>query len=233
MEALEIVLLSVLLLLPVVDLVLERFKSKSKSIEYFKISGVLWAIAIFLIYSFFEGKLSVSGPDFIPKSNWKIYAALLLLVSFVVYLVYVVASINNSESTRQQVMEQFQSAGDSALGILPETRREFLLFTLLVSVTAGICEELIFRWYLYSFLEGQVHWLVAVFISSLLFGLWHLYLGWGHVIKSAIVGALLCGVYLYFESILIVIIAHILMDVYSGTIAFYARNRSIYVPNKT
>ena len=233
MESLEIALLFVLLLLPVVDLVLERFKSKNKTVEYIKICGVLWAITIFLIYSFFEGMLSVSDPAFLPESDWKIYAALLLFIVFVAYLIYVVASITSNENIRQQVIEQFQGAGDSMLGLLPETRKEFLLFTLFLSVTAGICEELIFRWYLYSFLEGQVHWAAAVFISSLLFGLWHLYLGWGHVIKTAIIGAILCSIYLYFESILIVIFAHILMDVYSGAIAFYARSGSIYAPNKS
>ncbi|WP_078084072.1 CPBP family intramembrane glutamic endopeptidase [Microbulbifer mangrovi] len=231
MESLELALLFVLLLLPVVDVLLERFKSKSKSVEYIKISVVLWSITIFLIYSFYEGALSVNNPNFLPKSIWKIYASLLLFTTLILYLIYVVATIYNSEKVRQQVMGQFQSAGDSVLGLLPETRKEFLLFTLLLSVTAGICEELIFRWYLYSFLEGQVHWLIAVFMSSLLFGLWHLYLGWGYVVKTSVMGAILCGVYLYFESILIAIIAHILMDVYSGAIAYYARNGSIYVPN--
>ena len=63
-------------------------------------------------------------------------------------------------------------------------------------------------------------------LCSFIFGLWHLYLGWKHVIKTALVGAFLCGIYLFFESIVIVIIAHILMDVYSGTIAFYAKKAS-------
>ena len=60
-------------------------------------------------------------------------------------------------------------------------------------------------------------------IASFVFGLWRLYLGWRHVIKTTLVGIFLCGVYLYFESIVIAIITHILMDVYSGTIAYHSK----------
>ncbi|WP_226669162.1 CPBP family intramembrane glutamic endopeptidase [Microbulbifer aggregans] len=233
MQTLEIALLLTLLLFPIADLVFEKYKSQSKIVEYVKVSVVLWAITGFLIYSFFEEKLSVNAPYIFPASTWKSYLAISIFITFLIYLAYVVSSINSRENIRLQVANGFKNGGDSLLDIVPESRKELLLFTLLVSVSAGICEELIFRWYLYSFLDLQTHWVVAVFGSSVLFGLWHVYLGWRHVIKTAFVGALFCGIYLYFESIVVAIIAHILADVYSGTIAFFARNTSGYVPSKS
>ena len=123
-------------------------------------------------------------------------------------------------------MKSLENQNESIKEMLPESRKEFILFTLLLSVTAGICEELIFRWYLYSFVELQVNWIVGILVSSCVFGFWHLYLGWKHVIKTAFIGIFLCSIYLYFESIFVVIITHILIDVYSGMISYYARLES-------
>ena len=131
-------------------------------------------------------------------------------------------SIKKNENIRLSVLNTLEK-DNSLIDILPQSYKEYLLFTLLVSVSAGICEELIFRWFLYSYIEIQSDWVIAVICSSFIFGLWHLYLGWKHVIKTALIGVLLCGIYLYFESIVVAIIAHIFMDVYSGTIAYYAR----------
>jgi membrane protease YdiL (CAAX protease family) len=223
MQTLEIALLLVLLLFPLVDLVLERYQFSTKSAEYIKTVFMLWAVTGFLLYCFFNGALSVEPPLYFPVAAWKVYLSIFMFITFFAYMSYVIFSINKNEQLRLHVIEALEKNGDSMDGILPTSRRELLLFTLLVSVSAGICEELIFRWYLYHTIEMQTDWMMAVFASSSLFGLWHLYLGWTHVLKTAFVGVLLCGIYLYFDSILVAMVAHILMDVYSGTIAFYAR----------
>jgi len=224
MQTLEIALLSILLLFPIVDLVLEKYKFREKSAEYIKTAVMLWLVAGFLAYCFFTGALSIAPPQFLPSAHWKGYLAIFIFATFVAYIKFVVSSIKRDDKVRLQIRKTFEEGGESLAGMLPESRKEVLLFTLLVSVSAGVCEELVFRWYLYSFIEQQASWIAAVFISSFVFGLWHLYLGWKYVIRTAFVGAVLCIVYLYFESILVAMIAHILMDVYSGTIAYVARN---------
>lgn len=222
MESLEFVLLSLLLLFPVADLVLEKYKFKTKSSEYIKTSLMLWAITGFLLFCFFHGALSVKPPLILPVTDWKTYLSISIFVACFAYTKYVIFSIKKNENIRLSVLNTLEK-DNSLIDILPKSHKEYLLFTLLVSVSAGICEELIFRWFLYSYIEIQSNWVIAVICSSFIFGLWHLYLGWEHVIKTALVGVLLCGIYLYFESIVVAIIAHIFMDVYSGTIAYYAR----------
>ena len=222
MESLEFVLLSLLLLFPVADLVLEKYKFKTKSSEYIKTSLILWAVTGFLLYCFFQGALTVKLPLILPVTDWKTYLSVSIFVACFAHAKYVIFSIKKNENIRLSVLNTLEK-DNSLIDILPKSHKEFLLFTLLVSVSAGICEELIFRWFLYSYIEIQSNCLIAVICSSFIFGLWHLYLGWEHVIKTALVGVLLCGIYLYFESIVVAIIAHIFMDVYSGTIAYYAR----------
>lgn len=233
MQTSEVALLSIILVFPLADLLLDKYRFKSKSQEYVKTAVILWAITGFLCYSFFGGKLSIQAPDGLPVSTWKLYFAISIFIAFLAYFVYLISSINNNEHIRQQVLGQLQNGSNSLVDLLPKSRKELLLFTFLVSVTAGVCEELIFRWYLYSFLEQQTNWIVAILGSSMIFGLWHCYLGWRHVLRTAFIGVAFCGVYLYFESIVVAVIAHIIIDVYSGTIAFYAKNTSNRVPIKS
>ena len=69
MESLEYVLLSLLLLFPVADLVLEKYKFKTKTSEYIKTSLMLWAITGFLLYCFFQGELTVKPPLILPATD--------------------------------------------------------------------------------------------------------------------------------------------------------------------
>ncbi|QJR80429.1 CPBP family intramembrane metalloprotease [Alteromonas pelagimontana] len=223
MQTLEIALLSTLLLFPLVDLVLEKYKFRNKCAEYIKTSVMLWVVTGFLFFCFLIGVLKIDPPQYLPSASWKGYLAIFMFAVFIGYMKYVLSSIHKDASVRLQVLKAFKVGGESFVEILPTSHKEFLFFTLLVSVSAGVCEELIFRWYLYSFIEQHTGGLVAVIGSSIIFGLWHTYLGWKHVTKTAVVGLLLCGIYLYFESIVVAILAHIFMDVYSGSVAFIAR----------
>jgi membrane protease YdiL (CAAX protease family) len=219
----EISLIILLLLFPIIDLSLDKHKLKNKSAEYIKTALILWAVTCFLLFCFYQGALSVKPPFILPAARWKIYFAIFFFIVFIAYMQYVVFSLYKNNEVKTYILENIKKEDDSLADILPSSRNEFLLFTMLVSVSAGICEELIFRWYLYNFIELKTEWIIAVIASSFVFGLWHLYLGWRHVIKTTLVGIFLCGVYLYFESILIAIITHILMDVYSGTIAYHSK----------
>ena len=196
---------------------------KRKKFEYCKTSAVLWCLTGLVIFFYYQGELSVTHPFILPNTLWKTVFAGTLILLFIIYMIYVMYTIVQSEKIRNDIATSLEHSGDSLNDLMPESRSELFMFTFIVSVTAGVCEELIFRWYLYNFIELKTEWIIAVIVSSFVFGLWHLYLGWRHVIKTTLVGIFLCGVYLYFESIVIAIITHILMDVYSGTIAYHSK----------
>ncbi|MBG84828.1 MAG: hypothetical protein CMJ40_09820 [Phycisphaerae bacterium] len=226
MNALEIVLLALLIVFPLLDIVLEKHQFKSKVLEYLKLSIMLWVVTAFLIYAFSIGALGINAPNYIPSSTLQITMAIVICVALVIYMTYSAVSISRSSDMKSQVQRALEKGAGSLNAVLPTTRSEYVVFVILVSVSAGICEELIFRWYLLYWIESHANWMIACVISSLVFGLWHLYLGWAHVAKSAAVGLLLCLLYLYFESILFVIFLHIFMDVHAGTVAFVARRPS-------
>jgi len=103
---------------------------------------------------------------------------------------------------------------------LPENKREQRLFIYGVSVSAGVCEELLFRGFLLYYLSPLTGTPGAVIISSALFGLCHAYQGNIYIVRTAVLGIGLCLLYLLTDSLILVTGLHILIDVSSGHLAY-------------
>ncbi len=102
------------------------------------------------------------------------------------------------------------------LAMAPHTSAEFL-FWFALSLTAGICEELVFRGYLMqqfsAWLPGIYAPVLAILLTGLLFGGVHLYEGLGAVLPLAALGIVYGFVTRYFKGDLRpVILAHFLQD---------------------
>ncbi|WP_169739597.1 CPBP family intramembrane glutamic endopeptidase [Amycolatopsis taiwanensis] len=101
-------------------------------------------------------------------------------------------------------------------GILPRTADERRL-AVAVSVTAGICEELVYRGFLIGFGVGVfgLDPYVAGGLAVLFFGLAHLYQGWLGTVRVTLVGIILTGLYLGTGSLVVPILLHAVMDIVS------------------
>ncbi len=103
--------------------------------------------------------------------------------------------------------------------VLPVQRTDLTGF-IAMSVTAGICEEILFRgvlgWYF-------GHWLgpwAAHGVAVAIFGVAHLYQGPTGAARSALAGAVMAGLYLWSGSLLPSMLAHALVDITSGWMAY-------------
>jgi len=98
----------------------------------------------------------------------------------------------------------------------PQSATETIFFTLL-ALTAGICEEFIFRGFVIAALfgAGLSSW-TAVIVSSLMFGMAHLYQGKGGSVGTGILGVLFASVRIAYRSIFPVVIWHAVLDVVAG-----------------
>lgn len=99
--------------------------------------------------------------------------------------------------------------------MLPVTAGERLWFAL-VAVTAGVCEELLFRGFFLAYLQtlfpGISPWVLLI-ISSAVFGMAHLYQGRQGVLMTGLTGAMLGALYLATGSLVWPMILHALMDI--------------------
>ena len=83
------------------------------------------------------------------------------------------------------------------------------------SLTAGFCEEVLYRGFFLWYLMTWIPTSVAVGISAVIFGVAHLYQGLGGVIKAVVAGAVFGAAYLLTGSLWVPILLHATVDVTS------------------
>jgi len=88
-----------------------------------------------------------------------------------------------------------------------------------VSISAGICEEIIYRGFLLGVLSTLGGAWLGVFVSSLVFGLAHSYQGPVGIAKTAGVGLIMAGLTVLTGSLWAAMFLHIVVDITSGLIA--------------
>ena len=98
--------------------------------------------------------------------------------------------------------------------LIPTTGRERLLFCA-VAISAGICEEIVFRGWLLSVLHSPlgVTGTTLVFLAAALFGLCHIYQGPTGVIGATAAGVLLTAFYVATGTLLAPMVLHALIDI--------------------
>lgn len=102
---------------------------------------------------------------------------------------------------------------------LPKSRKA-LRWAILVSLMAGLAEEVVYRGYLLTYFADRLPWWAAIGASAIIFGLAHLYQGFGGMIGTAILGAVFAVIFVGTGSLLIPILLHAAIDVSSMLTAF-------------
>jgi membrane protease YdiL (CAAX protease family) len=112
------------------------------------------------------------------------------------------------------------STAKSVDSLLPQSLLEVLIW-IAASITAGVCEEMVFRGYL----QRQMHALtgsipLAVAGQGMVFGLFHAYQGWKNVVVISVVGILYGVLAAWRRNLRVNIISHAATDVWEGWLKF-------------
>ena len=156
----------------------------------------------------------------IPKLNGGLIGcAVGLVVSAAFVLRQRAAVVNDGDSLRvvRRRLENVQV-------MMPRSVRELRWFCAL-SVTAGICEETLYRGYLIWYFQHYLGLVPAAAAAAVVFGIGHSYQGPMGVALTALVGAFLGAVYIVSRSLPIPMLLHALMDLHSGHLAYVAYAR--------
>ena len=104
--------------------------------------------------------------------------------------------------------------GQSTLALLPRTAQERRLFTV-VGVTAGICEEWLYRGFFLAVVAaaaGTTATPVLVVVAALAFGLAHAYQGRVGIATTGVLGGIMAVLYLDTGSLLLPVVLHAVID---------------------
>ncbi|MFN8581799.1 MAG: CPBP family intramembrane glutamic endopeptidase [Gemmatimonadaceae bacterium] len=134
-----------------------------------------------------------------------------LVAALALAFVRQVLTLRRSETARQRVRAQVATMR----GVLPQTAHEMRWFYVL-SLTAGICEEFLYRGFFPAVLAPWLTWWGAALLGVVAFGLGHAYQGRSGIIKTAAVGLVFTLVVALTGSLIPAMALHALVDVGSG-----------------
>jgi CAAX protease family protein len=131
---------------------------------------------------------------------------------------------------RPKAVARLREQLEFANSLAPETSSERRGFWLL-SITAGICEEILFRGFLMWLIAQWTGLITAVILSSVPFGCMHIYLGAAYVPKVTVVGLMFALIVVASGSLWPAIVIHTAMDLSSGEISFRVAQASAAISN--
>lgn len=156
-----------------------------------------------------------------PSTPLRLGAGLAGAALIAVFLAWQRVQVLGNEKAIDSVKRQLGSAAP----LLPHSCAENRIFKV-VAVTAGVCEEILFRGFLLWYFADWTGTLGAVVLSSLVFGFGHLYLGRAHVLKTTIAGVFFACLVLVCGSLWPAILIHAAMDWNSGDLGYRIVTRS-------
>jgi membrane protease YdiL (CAAX protease family) len=102
----------------------------------------------------------------------------------------------------------------ATLALLPRSRSERRLFTV-VGVTAGVCEEWLYRGFFLAVVAavaGGLPDVVLVLVGAVAFGLAHAYQGLSGIVLTGVLGGVFAALYLETGSLLLPVLLHAAVD---------------------
>ena len=204
--------------------------SAARLAAYRKGIGGEWLIAGVILTSWIMQHRSLAGLGLGTPAGWPFGVGMAVWVAYVILGWKQIAQLRESEEARETVRAQLQ--GDVAL-IIPRNDAEQRVFRVL-GISAGICEEIAYRGFMFLYLMQWMPIVGAVLAGSVIFGMAHLYLGKSHVLRTGLVGLVIGTAYVVTGSLWVPILWHATVDVVSGVAGQLALHESRRVgPNTT
>lgn len=183
----------------------------------FALAAIVWGLG--------DRDIAALGFAFEPNTRELIGAAL-TAIGIALLFVQVRQVARGSEEELQETEKSF----GELLIMMPADDRELARFNLL-SITAGIVEETLWRGFLFWYLGQFMPLWAAAIISAVGFGLAHSYQGLINVPRVAMIGAVFSGLYLLTGSLWLPIILHAAVDLLQGRLAHDVMRRIAYDNN--
>lgn len=221
----HLLFLFLLAVVPIGDLYaipkLKRNLSSEYKIRYYKlVCAWLWVASALAVFTIGFRPLFTINPSpgeiswLLPHPWVRYLVKALIALAAIAIVVLPVGLVAWKKLTKRPLKYSAAGALKSLSYFLPGTRTE-RRWWVFVSITAGVCEEILFRGFMLRYLHvfpWTLNLTLALLISSMIFGVHHIYQGAGGAARVAIVGILFGLLFLLTGNLLFPIIFHGAMD---------------------
>ena len=146
------------------------------------------------------------------------YVLALIVVCFAAY--FIITKINLSDER----LEKLKVGYKDVLYLMPENENQYNA-SVAVSVIAGVCEEIIFRGFLYWQLQQYMPVYAAFILTNVIFGLGHAGTKLKNAIMTFVLGILFSSTYVLTDSLWLAIALHIIVDFQSMIIGYKLKQK--------
>ncbi len=181
--------------------------------------GYAWALVAVGAALWMANDRSWTSLGFSVPDGWQLWTSIALFLLLAAYFAYAVATLARSSDAQASMRQQFGKLTD----LLPHTRTEMYWFGG-VSLTAGFCEEFLYRGYFVWVFSPWLGWWGAAALSLPFFAIAHVpvYQGWSGALRTGIAGAFFTLLVAIFGSLWPAIALHALLDAGQGMIGWLA-----------
>jgi membrane protease YdiL (CAAX protease family) len=155
-----------------------------------------------------------------PNDSWRPYVAAGILAGAIAFGAVQFRGIGRIAASAEH-RAQYRGKLAGAAIIAPRDATELRWFIAL-SLTAGVCEEILCRGYLMWALFACLNVPLAVIAGAVIFGVEHVYQGVRGVVKTGVVGLMMIGVVWLTGSLIPAMVIHAMFNVTTGVLAYVA-----------
>lgn len=223
----DYVLLAVILILPLVEWLwyaprcnrgIRAGVSGARGRLYRAEVVALWAVTLSVLGLWIAKARAWDGLYLGAVTALRFSGGLLIAAIIVAFFVWQTMKVQKALQRPRAVAKLREKLASVEL-MIPATDRERRGFWLL-SVTAGTCEEVIYRGFVLWLITAWAGLIAGIIISTAIFGFMHVYLGVAQVPRTAIIGLVLALVVVASGSLWPAMIIHAAIDLNSGEIGF-------------
>ena len=188
-----------------------------KLISSYRITGILLITMSLIVL----GSMAIEKIDFSSIGLAFVYTPIWVVALFAICIIFflLIQKMKVDESKMESLSKSFEGVDH----FMPKTAQEFK-WTVVLSFVAGITEEIIFRGFLFWQINQYIHWIGAILLVNFFFGIGHATTGYNNAIKAFGLGLFFSVTYVLTDSLWLAILTHIMVDLYSMTLAIKFSN---------
>ena len=174
------------------------------------IQQVILVLLIFLAFYFNNDSLDEIGLSFLKQP---LNILLLAIASGLFFLVMHLVKFSKAN------LEKIEKKYSKVFYLIPKNEVEYR-YAIALSFGVGIFEEIIYRGFLFWQISLYLPFILALLVTNVIFGLLHLGTGCENAVSTFVLGMIYSGLSIYFDTLWIAILAHILTDLYSVCVGY-------------
>lgn len=179
----------------------------------------LWVTATIVAAPLIYFQIPLTDLGIIFNADWRFYlaAGLLAVTTWILF---------SSTTIDEESYEKVAASYKEHRYMMPANKTEMIWMNI-VSISAGITEEFIFRAYMFWYFNQYSHWMLSVILLNIAFSLSHVWSGKKNMFNAFLLGLFFSAVYIGSGSLLLVMVLHAIVDIYSGRIGLLLSNYEI------